>query len=86
MMSDYILIDDLRAQAKQRGEATALVFEGRETSYRELDERASQVAQSLLKEGIEPHARVAFLGKNSDSYFELLLGAQKTRSVIVGVN
>jgi len=86
MMSDFILINEIRAQAKQRGDATALVFEGRETSYAELDKRASQVAQSLLKEAIEPHARVAFLGKNSDHYFELLLGAQKTRSVIVGVN
>lgn len=85
-MSNFILIDEMRRVAKQRGDATALVYEGRETSYRQLDERASQVAQSLLQEGIEPHARVAFLGKNSDLYFELLLGAQKTRSVIVGVN
>lgn len=85
-MTDFTLIDALRSRAQERGDHTALVFQGRETSYRDLDARASQVAQSLLKQGIQPHARIAFMGKNSDRYFELLLGAQKIRAVMVGVN
>lgn len=85
-MSDYILIDDLRMQAARRGTATALVCEGHETSYQTLDMQASQVAHGLISEGIKPASRVAFMGRNSDLYFSLLLGAQKARAVIVGVN
>ena len=85
-MENYILIDDLRAQAAKLGDKTAMVFQDRATSYAQLNDYASQVAQSLLAEGVQPDARVAFMGKNSDLYFQLLLGALKTRSVMVGVN
>ena len=44
-MTDFTLIDALRTKAQERGDHTALVFQGRETSYRDLDARASQVAQ-----------------------------------------
>ncbi len=83
---DFILIDDFRAQAAKIGDKTALVFQERETSYAELNDYGSQAAQALLAEGIKPDARIAFMGNNSDIYFHLLLGALKTRSVVVGVN
>ncbi|MBL6761288.1 MAG: fatty acid--CoA ligase [PS1 clade bacterium] len=85
-MSDFILIDAIEAQAAKQGDKTALVFKGRETSYNELSHTSNQVAQALLAEGIEPHARIGFMGANSDLYFQLLFGVQKTRSVLVGVN
>ncbi|MGB0342947.1 MAG: fatty acid--CoA ligase [Parvibaculales bacterium] len=85
-MTDFILVRELEAQAQNHAARTALVFNGRETSYGELDSQANQVAQGLLGEGIAPDSRIAFMGANSDSYFSLLLGAQKVRSVLVGVN
>src|SRR5690606_7813584 len=54
--------------------------------YRTLDARASQVAQALLAEGCKPDARVGFMGKNSDRYFEMLYGGVKAKAVVVGVN
>ena len=78
--------DISRVHAAERPDATALDFKDRRTTYRELDERASCVAQGLIGFGQKPGARVGYLGKNCDRYFEVLLGAFKARAVIVGVN
>jgi len=78
--------DISRIQAADRPDAIALDFNDRLTSFRRLDARASCVAQGLIAAGQTPDARVGYLGKNSDRYFEVLLGTFKARAVIVGVN
>lgn len=78
--------DVTRAQAAIRPDAIAQVFEGRQTTYAELDRRASQVAQALIADGCKPDARIGFMGKGSDRYFEMLYGAFKAKAVVVGVN
>ena len=78
--------DISRVQAAERPHAVALDFKGRITTYGEIDERASRVAQGLLALGQQPGARIGYLGKNCDRYFEVLLGAFKAKAVIVGVN
>ncbi len=75
-----------RLHAKERPDAVALDFNGRLTSYAELDARSNRVAQGLIGLGQHPGARVGFLGKNSDRYFEILFGAFKAKAAIVGVN
>lgn len=76
----------IRQQAAERPASTAFVFEGTETDYRELDARASRVANGLIAEGCKPGDRIAYLGKNRDAYFELWLGAVKAGVVMVPVN
>jgi fatty-acyl-CoA synthase len=78
--------DISRVHAELRPDAIALDFNDRTTTYAALDERASRVAQGLIALGQTPGARIGYLGKNTDRYFELLLGAFKARGVIVGVN
>jgi len=78
--------DITRVHAKDRPNAIALDFNDRTTTFQELDTRASRVAQGLIALDQKPGARVGFLGKNTDRYFEVLLGAFKARAVIVGVN
>jgi fatty-acyl-CoA synthase len=78
--------DISRVHAKDRPDAVALDFRDRTTTYRELDHRANRVAQGLIGLGQKPGARIGYLGKNCDRYFEVLLGAFKARSVVVGVN
>ena len=73
------LADVIREQARTRGASTALLFEDRSTSYATLDRHASQVANGLIGLGIRPRERIAYLGKNSDIYFELLMGAMKAK-------
>ena len=76
-MDDFIFIEALEAQMQAQGDKTALVFEGKETSYAQLSALSNKVAHALIDDGVAPHSRVAFMGANSATYFELLLGVQK---------
>lgn len=77
--------DVTRVHARVRPDAIALEFEGRATSYARLDANASKVARALRAAGIGHGDRIAFVGKNCDRYFELLLGAAKAGAVMVPI-
>ena len=81
-----VLADIPRQQAKARGNSVALVYEGRETTYAAFDKHTSLVANGLIALGAKPQSRVGYIGKNSDVYFEVLLGTAKANAVLVGVN
>ena len=80
------LADIPRHQAKLRGEAVAMWFEGRETTFSQLDSRSNQIANGLIEAGVKPGDRVAFLGKNMDVYYEMLFGANKARAALAAMN
>jgi fatty-acyl-CoA synthase len=80
------LAEMVRARAKTRGDAVAYEFEGRQTSFAQFDVLTNRVANALKATGVRPRERIAYLGKNSDSYFELLLGAIKANVVMAPVN
>lgn len=75
-----------RVYGKQYPDKPALIFAGRETSYAALHQHTNQVANGLRAAGCLPQSRVVFLGKNSDQYFELLLGAGKANVVLAPLN
>src|ERR1700733_5180187 len=80
------IADLTRCQAGVRPDALAISCHERCTTYGQLDLRASQVANGLLRAGAQPGARIAYLGKNSEVHFELLLGAAKARCTMVPLN
>src|SRR6201992_3975620 len=80
------LVEMIRLQAQNRGAATAFEFEGRITSFAEFDRNTNRVANALKALGVRPGDHIAYLGKNSDFYCELLLGAMKARVVMAPVN
>jgi acyl-CoA synthetase (AMP-forming)/AMP-acid ligase II len=80
------LADIARHHARVRPDRIALTFEGRGTTFADLDRRASRVANGLRADGLEPGARIALLDKNSDAFFEILFGAAKAGMVLVAVN
>jgi len=80
------LADVARVQARAYGDKTALVFEGRRTSYAEVDRAASRVGQRLRQEWVQPQERVAMLAKNCDLFFEIWFGAMKARVCLAPVN
>lgn len=80
------IADITRIQAKTRPHADALWFEDRITTYAELDSRASRVANALIAANVSPGDRVAFLGKNSDTYYEIMFGAAKARAALASIN
>jgi len=80
------LADLVRTQARTYGAQPAFVFERRTRSFAEIDARASRIANALLAEGLKPGARVAWLAKNCDTFFEALFGACKARVVLTPLN
>ena len=80
------LADMVRDRARTRGNALAYEFEGRQTSFAEFDIKTNRVANALKASGVKPGERIAYLGKNSDFYFELLMGAMKANVVMAPVN
>nr|AZF85933.1 long-chain-fatty-acid-CoA ligase [Catenulispora sp.] len=72
--------------AARRPQAPALVAQGRVTTYLELDQASSATARALRAVGVAPGDRVAYLGRESESYYELLFGCAKAGAVLVPVN
>ena len=77
--------DIARFHARERPDAIALSFEGRDTSYAAFDRNTNKVANALLASGVKAGERVAYVGKNSDYYFELLFGAAKMGAVTLPI-
>ena len=76
----------IRYQASTQPDRLATVFRGRETSYGQLDNQASRVANGLRAISPALQTRVALLDRNSDTFYEVLLGTSKARDVMLAVN
>ena len=85
-MTRTMLADLARRQVPERGDKVALRYGDTALTYAELEARACRIANALVATGVEPGRRVAWLGKNSSTYFEYLLGAAKARAVMVPMN
>jgi acyl-CoA synthetase (AMP-forming)/AMP-acid ligase II len=81
-----VVADIPRAHSISQPEKVAMVFRDRETTYGQLDLRASRVANGIIREGVGPQSRIALLDKNSDCFFEVLFGAAKSNTVLAVVN
>lgn len=79
-------VDIPRVGAEEHGDAVAYWFEERESSFSEVNTRASQIANQLLAMGVNAGDRVCYLGKNMDVYYEILFGTVKARGAMTGVN
>lgn len=75
-----------RVQAEIRPNGTALWFEGKVTTFADLDRHANEVANGLISLGLAPDDRVGYLAKNTDVYYEMMFGCAKSRTVLTGVN
>jgi acyl-CoA synthetase (AMP-forming)/AMP-acid ligase II len=72
--------------ARQRPDHLAVVCEGRQVTYAELHRRSNQTAHALLAEGLRRGARVAYLGRESEHYFDIAVGCAKSGTVLVPIN
>lgn len=80
-------VDDvLRRSANRHPDRTALHFEDRSWTYRELDDAVTRAAAVLLGRGLEAGDRVATYGKNSDAYLLAFLGCARAGLVHVPIN
>ena len=80
------ILQSLRAAVEAVPDKAAFTFEGRVTDFATFDRHTDQVAAALHAAGIGPGERIAYVGKNSDVFFEALYGAMKEGVVVVPVN
>jgi long-chain acyl-CoA synthetase len=76
----------LRYRAREQRDDVALWYEGRTTSYRELDARANVIANALVRAGLKSGQRVCVLDKGHDQFIEVLFGIGKAGGVYTPVN
>ena len=80
----HLCVQDLfEGQAAQTPDAIALVFEGKEVTYRELNERASQIAADLCGMGVGPDQLVGVCLNRSAEMVPALLGILKAGGAYV---
>jgi len=85
--SHFRLISDMTAfHAARRPDAKALHFEGRDTTWAQLDAETALIADALLAEGLRKGDRVAYLGRNSDALLKLFLGASRAGLIFTPLN
>ncbi|MFJ1601186.1 amino acid adenylation domain-containing protein [Streptomyces sp. NPDC088261] len=75
-----------QAQAARTPEATAVVFEGVEVAYADLNARANRLARLLIDQGVGPESRVAVLMHRSIDLVVALLGVVKAGGAYVPVD
>lgn len=64
----------------------AVICEQRQTSYGELHRESNRTAHAIKAEGLKRAARVGFLGKDSELYYEILFACAKSETVLVPIN
>ncbi|HEV2779570.1 MAG TPA: fatty acid--CoA ligase [Actinophytocola sp.] len=80
------LADIVRVQAAARADHAAILCEGRRVDYAALNRVSKQAAHGIRAAGLRPGDRLAYLGKESEHYYELLFGAAKSGTVLVPIN
>ncbi|GAB08985.1 putative fatty-acid--CoA ligase [Gordonia araii NBRC 100433] len=76
----------MRRHAMMKPDAPALRFQGRETTWRQLDERTRAFAAALNRRGVAFGDRILILMLNRSEYVEAVLGANLIGAIPVPVN
>ncbi|MEV0881922.1 AMP-binding protein, partial [Micromonospora echinofusca] len=80
------LVDVARRHAARQPDAVAMICEGRRVDYATLHRVSNQVARGLQAAGLRPGDRIAWLGRESEHFYDLLFGAAKAGVVLVPIN
>jgi acyl-CoA synthetase (AMP-forming)/AMP-acid ligase II len=82
----FNLADLWEAAADAVPDRTALVVGDRRLTYRQLEDRATRLANWMAGQGVGPGDHVALLLWNGTEYVEGFLAAHKLRGAAVNVN
>ena len=83
---DKTLVDFVAEHSHQRGDATALLFKGRNLTWRELDRGSDALAHALAGEGVKEGDRVALLLPNCPQFIIAELAAWKLGAIVAPQN
>ena len=73
-------------RAEHHPDHTAIICEGRHISYGRLHQESNRTANALLRAGLRPGSRVAYLGRESEHYYEIAMACAKSGVVLVPAN
>jgi long-chain acyl-CoA synthetase len=85
-MAIATIADLIRTHGAERPDAIAVEVDDRSVTFGDLDRRSSQVANALLRAGVQRGDRVASIDKNGVEFFEVTFGLAKVGAVNVAVN
>jgi len=71
----------IRAHATERGDKVALIDEGAQLTYAELDRTMDRIAAGLVRDGVVPGGAVAMVAANSATLAAVFLGALRAGAV-----
>ncbi|MGE4303659.1 MAG: AMP-binding protein [Novosphingobium sp.] len=87
MQAEIATIEDIvRQHARNRPDAPIATYGGKSLTYREMDRRSNQIANTLIRSGIGADHRIGIVAKNCLGLFETLFAARKIGAVQVAVN
>ncbi len=78
--------ETVRWHARVRPDHAAVRCGATTVTYGELDRRSNRTAHAMHRSGIEPGDRIAYLGKESERYYEILFSCAKAGAVLVPIN
>jgi acyl-CoA synthetase (AMP-forming)/AMP-acid ligase II len=73
-------------RAAERPDHVAIQCEGREVRYAALHAESNRTAHALRAAGVRRGSRVAYLGRESEHYYEIAFACAKSEAVLVPVN
>lgn len=82
----WTLCHSSRAHARTRPDHPAIICEGRVTTYGRLHRDSNRAAHALRAGGVRRGDRVAYLGRESENYYTVMLACAKAGAVLVPVN
>ncbi|MCK9923356.1 long-chain-fatty-acid--CoA ligase [Frankia sp. AgPm24] len=72
--------------AARQPRTAAILCAGRTMDYEHLDRESNRTARAILARGIAPGGRVAYLGRESEHYYEIFVACAKAGTVLVPIN
>lgn len=85
-MTRPLIAEAVSALARTQPDRVALVCADRTTTFGQLEQLTAAFAALLREKGVRAGDRVVYLGKNSDEYFPVLLGAIRAGALTVPLN
>ncbi len=76
----------LREHRASNGSWVGAVEVGRSSTYEQLDDRVTRLANALAADGVGPGERVVWLGQNSACILELLLASARLGAIFCPIN
>lgn len=83
---DITVLNLFKNQVEQNPFAKAVVFNGQQLTYSELDTRAAQLAAFLLKQGVQPESLVVLYMERSLNLLVAILGILKAGAAYIPVD